>query len=161
MLGSFDGENWLWAWGNPFLKIPEDKTTLSRGARESIGAVGERPFVDLEGRGPHEIAMQVMAAGFGDAYYVCEFPGSQIPYALLPGQLAPKWPKLYELQRALTDALETGLPHAAESLANAAKRMGLAVDRTAARLLIVDGTNTMTANLDGDHITGVTTNTTL
>ena len=144
-----------------FSRSPRPRRRSLAAHARTIGAVGERPFVDLEGRGPHEIAMQVVGAGFGDAYYVCEFPGSHVVYALTPGQLEAQWPKLYELQRALTDALSNGLPNGAASLANAATRMGLAIDRTADRITLRDGEGMLTAQLSGEHITNMTMNTPL
>jgi hypothetical protein len=154
MLGSFGETEWLWAWANPFLGIPHDKTALSRAARDArIAPFAEVPFIDLEDAGgPHHIAMQVIGHGFGGAYYVCQFPGSQVVYALV-GDLAPQWPKLYELQRAITSVMEHGLHDGVTAITMGAHYLGLVADRTEKQLVVRDGDDHLVAALDGDAIT--------
>jgi hypothetical protein len=156
MLGSFGETEWLWAWANPFLAIPESKTTLSRAARDAyIAPMFAVPFVDLEDAGgPHQIAMQVIGAGFGAAYYICQFPGSQVVYAL-KDELAAQWPKLYELQRAITTVLATGMQDAVAAITMGADYLGLSADRTATQLVVRDGNDHLVAHLIGDSVTKI------
>src|SRR6267142_1875510 len=121
MLGTFDGEAWLWAWANPFLALPEASTTLSRAMRDArITPAFTESFVTLGEHGPHDMALIATGNSFGDAYYIADLEGTRAAYAITPGQLAPAWPKLYELQRALTNSLLHGLTDAAGALAHAA-----------------------------------------
>lgn len=161
LLGTFDGTRWLWAWANPFLQLPDDKTTLSRGARDAAAALGAPvlgvPFVDLEGQGgPHHVASQVVGNGFGDAYYVCEFPDSTAVYAIAEGEVAPKWPRLYELQRAITEGLAMGLANPVAALTRAAAVLGLHPERGDQVIVVRDGSDSLTAALDGDRVAKIT-----
>lgn len=165
MLGSFDGKAWLWAWANPFLRIPDEKTRISRGAREADERIGTAvlatPFVALGELGPHDIAPLVTGFGLADAYYVCRFPGSEIVYALVPGQLTPSWPLLYELQRAATDALAAGLANGARSLEHAAVQLGLPTERSRDSLIVRDGDEQLTAKLVDGELREITSTVTL
>jgi len=165
MLGSFDGHNWLWSWANPFLRIPDEKTRISRGAREADERIGTSvvatPFVALGDLTPHDIAQLVTGYGLADAYYVCQFPGSQVVYALVPGQLTPSWPLLYELQRAVTSALADGLANGARALEHAAMQLGLATERSRDSLVVRDGDDHLTAKLADGELRDITSTVTL
>lgn len=160
MLGSFDGRAWLWAWANPFLRIPENKTRISRAAREADERIGTSvvatPLLALGDFDSHHIASLVTGFGLADAYYVCRFPSSEAVYALVLGQLAPRWPLLYELQRAVTDVLVDGLVNGARSLEHAAVQLGLSTERSRDRLIVRDGGEHLMATLDGGDLREVT-----
>jgi hypothetical protein len=160
MLGSFDGQAWLWAWANPFLRIPDDKTRISRRAREADDRIGTSvvatPFIALGELGPQHIAPLVTGFGFADAYYVCRFPTSDAVYGLVSGQLAPSWPLLYELQRAVADALAGGLVDGARSLEHAAVQLGLSTERSRDQLLVRDGDEQLVAKLQSGELREIT-----
>lgn len=161
LLGTFDGTSWLWAWANPFLKLPDDRTTLSRGARDASAVLGAPvlgvPFVDLEGQGgPHHVAVQVVGNGFGDAYYVCDFPDNTAVYALAEGELPARLPRLHELQRAMTEGLATGLANPVAALTRATAVLGLHAERTDGAVIVRDGAHALTAVIEGDRIAKIT-----
>jgi len=161
MLGSWGRTEWLWSWANPFLEIPDDKTTIARAMRDEMAGDGMNaftiPFVDFEGEaGPHHIAMQVIGQGHAEAYYVCQFPESQTVYAIVKGQVVPQWPKLYELQRAITNAMAgEGLVDGIRAIEQGARFLGLTPDRTAKQLTVRDGSDRLVVELDGDAITKI------
>ena len=158
MLGSWGRTEWLWSWANPFLKIPDDKTTIARAMRDEMAGDGMNaftiPFVDFEGEaGPHHIAMQVVGHGHADAYYVCQFDESQVVYVIAKGQIVPQWPKLYELQRAITNVMAgEGLKAGIRAIEQGARFLGLTPDRTAKHLVVRDGSDKLVVELDGDAI---------
>jgi hypothetical protein len=164
MLGSWGRTEWLWSWANPFLNIPFEKTSIARAMRdeqreELVDGMDAFtiPFVDFEGAAtPHHIAMQVIARGHADAYYVCQFPESQSVYAIEHGQIVPQWPKLYELQRAITNAMAgEGLHAGVRAIEQGARFLGLTPDRTADRMVVHDGDDVLVVQLDGDAITKI------
>jgi hypothetical protein len=157
MLGTYGRTEWLWAWANSFQNLPEDKTTISREARDELGIpVLETPFVDLEGiGGPHQIAMQVIGYGLGAGYYVCAFPESYAVYALLDGEVRPEWPKIYELQRALQAVMMDGLQDGVMAIMQAARYLGVSTEPTAKALTVYDGDDRLVVHLEGQSITKI------
>jgi hypothetical protein len=126
-VGSFDGESWLWSWANPFLRIPTQKTTVSRALRDSaeklgVPALAVPMIAARDERLPYMMGNFVVAHGFAEAYYLAN--RSQV-YAIAAGQLeADRLGPIDEVRRALASCsvgdlscdLRRAIPFAAQRL---------------------------------------------
>lgn len=147
VLGRLTGTVWRWAWAES--RYPAARTSLARGAQ----AAAERfdapilavPAIDLEGLLPMgDVVSLAVGHGFGDAFFVAEIDEAQVVFALMPGQLVARWNRLEELNRAITSVL---LKSPGESIAVAARYLGLQVEVSSQEIVVRDGADTLKARL--------------
>jgi uncharacterized protein DUF6882 len=147
-LGTYDGTVWRWAWASE-PAFAEAHTTLARGARASAERIDaillQTPAIDLEGVLPMgDVVSLAVGHGFGDAFFVADMDERQVVFALMPGQLTPRWDRLEELNRAITSVL---LASPGESIALAARYLGLKVEASGQEIIVRDGADTLKARL--------------
>lgn len=166
MIGSFGGGSWLWAWANPFLGLPAQRTTRSREARDTADALGIAalacPHIYAEDVDPGMFGALIAGNGFVEACYVAEFPGSRTLYGVID-ELPAQWPKIREIDRAATSALASGLLRdAAKALAHAAFVLDVGCEETSEGLMLHDAGDSLVVTLDRrGHIVSTTANVTL
>lgn len=152
MVGSWGDGSWLWAWANPFLNIPDARTTRTREAREAAQSLEIAalacPHVLAEDVDPHLYGLVLAGNSYVEAFYVCDFPGSRSVYGVLE-PLPATWPKIRELDRACTAALATGhLRDAAKALAHAAFVLDVGCETTDDGLMLHEAADTLVVTLD-------------
>ncbi len=166
MIGSWGDGSWLWSWANPFLNLPDVRTTQTREARDAASVIEipvlACPHVFAEDVDPHLYGLVLAGNGYVEAYYVCDFPGSRSVYGLID-ELPATGPKIRELDRACTAALATGhLRDAAKALAHAAFVLDVGCETTDHGIMLHDAGDTLVATLDRrGHLVEIVTNVTI
>ena len=153
-LGSFDGNSWLWSWANPYLAIPEDKTTAARALRDraselGIPALAVPAIAERDEHIPYIFGGIAVAHGLGEAYYIAN--QSQV-YLVAAGQLErSKDPPIARLRAAIDTADATGVAYdLSRALPFAARTLGVECVREPRRLVVREGRDELQIHLTSD-----------
>ncbi len=158
-LGSFDGETWLWSWANPYLEIPEAKTTIARSLRDRASTLGVAALaVPMIAAADERIPYLFGAIGLGhsdaEAYYIAN--QSQV-YLFAPGQLGPPPAPLEALRTAIASVEASGMTtDIAAGLPLAAARLGLPLVRSEHEIVVGEGRDAVHVPLGGAAVSLVT-----
>lgn len=130
LIGSSDGQTWLWSWANPHLDFPDEALSIARKMKEAapkLPALGVPHIGDS--RLGHAMGQLAVGLGFADGYYAGN-DGEYI-FAIRRGQLEGLTiDPLEELQRYLEAAPLARPDQLDEALERIEAEFGLTPDRS-------------------------------